>query len=92
MDTYTRNIDSALQIRKADNIYRLSVKANGGSVTIRGNIPSFTFTEGGELPSTDVTLFDGQSGVYNAAVMAGMELLITPVGGTADIEIFLGAN
>lgn len=93
MDLFTVNIDSPLQIRKADNIYRLTIKANGGTVFIRGNLTQWTFIEGNRtLASTDNTLFDGQSAVYQAAVMKGAEVLITPGTGTADVEIIFGAN
>lgn len=92
MNTFTVNITEPLQILKADQIYRLSVKANGGTVTILGDMPELKFASGPTLARSPITLFDGQSSVYQAAVMNGMELLITPGSGSADIEIFQGAN
>lgn len=82
MTIATLNINSALTINKTDGIFRMSVKATGGTVTMTGNA---TFRD---MPSEAITLSDGQAVVLEAWPQAPIDgVTITPGTGTADLII-----
>lgn len=87
MTVWTKAITATLTITTAMNVYRMSVKARGGSVTITGSA-SLTIA-GVPTPSGPVVLEDGQSDVFSAFPNAPIDgLIINPGGNTADVEIF----
>lgn len=90
MDIFTIAITDPLQIKKEDGLFRIAVKARGGTVSMRGNLATFTLSTGTVLTATDIVLQDGQGVVYQAAPTSCIEVLITPGTGTADVELFNG--
>lgn len=91
MNIFTINISEPLQISQADGLFRVAVKARGGTVTILGDQETFTPSVTGiPLSRSAVTLEDGQGVVYQAAPTSCIEILITPGTGTADVELFNG--
>ena len=85
MTIFTANIEDELIITQSDSIYRLSVKANGGTVQITGTVPEFK-----GIPATPITLQDGQAVVLEAWPQSGVNCTITPDDGTADVIICFG--
>lgn len=83
MQTFTTNISAPLTFDKNNPVFRVSIKANGGTVEIEGNIAKF-----GDLDSAPVTLTDGQAVVLEATPVNGVQCTVTPGTGTADIMVF----
>ena len=90
MDLFTANVNEQVTITADDNIYKMSVAAYGGTITIEGNLTKFAFESGLTLVSSPVTLTEGQAMIFTPNPNSGAKAIITPGTGTINLAIFQG--
>lgn len=82
MDLWTQEVTDPFVITKADNVYRMSITAKGGSIFIQGNLPFR------QIPSAPIEIKENGSVLLVAYPNSGMNISIDPNSNIAQIIIF----
>ncbi len=78
----------AITINVEDQCFRITLKADGGTISLKGSVPTFK-----GMDSLAVTLNDGESFTDSSVVTSPIQgLTITPLTGTAEMIIGFGSG